>query len=112
MFLRQLLVSVGIVLKQPTIMYEDNKGCISLANNSMTTGKTKHIDIRLHFLRDLVQNGSIEVVWCPTDDMLADALTKFSLPTSLHLKLCTRMMSGTYSGSRTKAYGGVLGFKD
>ena len=80
-FLRQLLTSEGIVEKQPTRMFEDNKGCISLATNAMTTGKTKHIDIRLHFLRDLVQNGNIEVIWCPTDDMLADALTNFSLPT-------------------------------
>ena len=99
MFLRQLLTLVGIVEKQPTRVFEDNKGSISLATNAMTTGKTKHIDIRLHFLRDLVQNGSIEVIWCPTDDMLADALTKFSLPTGLHLKLCCRMMSGTYAGS-------------
>ena len=29
--------------------------------------------------------GSIEVIWCPTDDMLVDALTKFSLPIGLHL---------------------------
>ena len=53
-------------------MFEDNKGCISLATNAMTTGKTKHIDIRLHFLRDLVMNGSIEVIWCPTNDMLVE----------------------------------------
>ena len=56
MFLRQLLTSVGIVERQPTRMFKDNKGCISLATNAMTTGKTKHIDIHLHFLRDLVQN--------------------------------------------------------
>ena len=98
MFLRQLLSSLNIVLKSPTIMNEDNQGCISLATNSMTTGKTKHIDIRLHFLRDLVQNRSIELKWCPTDYMLADALTKSSLPTALHLKHCNRMMSGTFAG--------------
>ena len=81
-------------------MYEDNTGCIAIATNSMTTGKTKHIDIKLHFLRDLVKDGSISIVWCATDSMLADALSKFSLLTSLHLKLCNKMMHGTYAGPR------------
>ena len=97
-FLRQLLMSLGIVLNSPTRMYEDNMGCISLANNSMTTGKTKHIDIRYHFIRDMVKSGVIQLVWCRTEDMVADALTKFSLPTALHVKHVGRMMSGTYKG--------------
>ncbi len=55
-FIRQLLLSLGIVLEKATKMFEDNTGCISLANHPMTTGKTKHIDVRYHFIRDMVKS--------------------------------------------------------
>jgi hypothetical protein len=97
-FIRQLLLSLGFVLESATKMFEDNTGCISLANNSMTTGKTKHIDVRYHFVRDMVKSGSIQLVWCKSEDMLADALTKFSLPTTTHQRLVSLMMTGVYSG--------------
>ena len=67
---------MGVVLESPTVMFEDNTGCISLANNTMTTGKTKHIDVRYHFIRDMVKSGAIQITWCRTEDMIADALTK------------------------------------
>jgi len=97
-FIRQLLLSLGIVLENATKMFEDNTGCISLAKNPMTTGKTKHIDVRYHFIRDMVKSGSIQLVWCKTEDMLADALTKFSLSTTTHQRLVSLMMTGTYGG--------------
>jgi len=64
----------------------------------MTTGKTKHIDIRYHFIREVVKSRTVTLQYCPTVDMLADVLTKFSLPTALHLKHISMMLSGTYSG--------------
>jgi hypothetical protein len=79
-------------------MLEDIKGCISLGTISMTTPKSKHIDIRYHFIREVVKSTGVVMDHCPTADMLANALTKFSLPTRLHLKLVGRMLSGTYSG--------------
>jgi hypothetical protein len=97
-FIRQLLISLGIVLESATKMFEDNTGCISLANNPMTTGKTKHIDVRYHFIRDMVKSGSIQLVWCKSEDMLADALTKFSLSTVTHQRLISLMMTGVYGG--------------
>jgi hypothetical protein len=41
----------------------------------MTPSKTKHIDIKHHFIRDLIKKGAIFIVWSPTSDMLADILT-------------------------------------
>jgi len=38
--------------------------------------RTKHIDIRYHFLRYLVENGDIRLVYCRTNDMVADLMTK------------------------------------
>ena len=42
-----------------------------------TSTKSKHIDIKYHYIRDLVKQGSISITWCSPSDMLADILTKF-----------------------------------
>jgi hypothetical protein len=91
MFLRQLLPTIGYPLTGPTPTYEDNESCIALASNDMTTSKSKHIDIKYHYIRDLIKQGSIQLFWCPTNDMLADILTKFSLPSSIHRKHALRV---------------------
>lgn len=39
-------------------------------------GCTKHIDTRFHFIRDLVNNGDIDVAYCGTDEQVADIFTK------------------------------------
>ena len=49
MLLRQLLTKLSLVLKHPTSMMEDNKGCISFAKNTMTTNKSKHVNVKMHF---------------------------------------------------------------
>ena len=59
----------------------------------MTTNKTKHINIRFHFVRDLIKDGTIALTWCPTENMLADILTKFSLPAARHMKLAMMMLN-------------------
>jgi hypothetical protein len=98
LFFRQLLTNFNMAPSGSTRMLKDNNGCMALATNPMITGKTKHIDIRYHFIRDLVKSGEVVIKYCPTEDMVADALTKFSLPTTLHLKHGGRMLSGKYSG--------------
>ena len=52
---RQLLKSLGIKFSGPFKMFEDNQGCIALATNVVTTNRTKHIDVRYHFIRQCVQ---------------------------------------------------------
>jgi len=54
----------------------DNAGAISLANNPLSSARTKHIDVRFHFLRELVRSKTIEVVYVPTKFQHADILTK------------------------------------
>jgi hypothetical protein len=43
--------------------------------------RTKHIDVRYHWIRWVIEQGSLRLVYCPTDDMVADALTK-ALPSA------------------------------
>ena len=54
----------------------DNQSCIALTKDPGNHDRTKHIDIRLHFIRDLVANEKVTFIYCPTEDMLADGLTK------------------------------------
>jgi len=75
-WLRQLLSELGHEQKTPTVIFEDNKGCISITANNRTDPRTKHIDVKFHYTREQVKNRSVRVEYLPTDKMLADALTK------------------------------------
>ena len=54
----------------------DNESAIKIANNPVQHNRTKHIDIRHHFLRDHVANGDIALMHVGTMDQLADIFTK------------------------------------
>ena len=54
----------------------DNTSAISIANNPVLHSKTKHIDVRYHFLRDHVDKGDIDLIHVETHHQLADILTK------------------------------------
>ena len=60
----------------PTTLYCDNQAALKLAQDDNYHARTKHIDIRYHFIRDVVKRELIELQYCPTDDMTADILTK------------------------------------
>ena len=89
-WLRQLLSDLGEPATGATRMYEDNQGCIKLATSERINARTKHIDIRHHHLRDLVENGIIELEYCETDKMIADAMTK-PLPAPKFKELRSKM---------------------
>ena len=55
---------------------EDNQSAIAMAKNPQFHGRAKHIDIRHHFIREKVNGREIQLVYCPTGDMVADMLTK------------------------------------
>ena len=54
----------------------DNQGTISLAKNPVKHQRTKHIDIKYHFIREEICNGFVNVVYIPTDKNVADTFTK------------------------------------
>ena len=54
----------------------DNTSAINLSKNPIQHSRTKHIDIRHHFLRDYVQNGDISLEFVDTNNQLADIFTK------------------------------------
>jgi hypothetical protein len=58
------------------VLMEDNQSAIKMAKNEILNDRSKHIDVRFHFIRQHVIDGSVELRYCPTDEMVADALTK------------------------------------
>ncbi|KAI3713826.1 hypothetical protein L1987_72412 [Smallanthus sonchifolius] len=54
----------------------DNSSTIKLSKNPVLHRKTKHIDVRYHYLRDLVNEEIIKLLFCPTADQVADVMTK------------------------------------
>ena len=55
---------------------EDNQSAICLTKNPQYHGRSKHISIKHHYIRDLVKDGSVVVQYCSTEDMVADIFTK------------------------------------
>ena len=81
---RRLIAEIFRPLLDPTILHLDNQSVIALANSEgQFHARSKHMDIRYHFVKFCVQDHSIILLYCPTEDMIADILTK-SLPLIKH----------------------------
>ena len=57
-------------------IHSDNQGAIALAKDNKFHARTKHIDVRYHFIREAVEDGKVSVVYVPTDENPADIFTK------------------------------------
>ena len=78
MWLRQLFSNLlqDYKLSEPTTIYEDNQSAICMAKNNQSHGRSKHVDIKYHFVREKVERQIIEVLYCKSEEMTADILTK------------------------------------
>jgi transposase InsO family protein len=75
-FLRAILKELGFEQQKSTVLLQDNQGAICLSKNPGNHKRTKHIDIRHHYIRDLVSDGIIIPQYVSTEFMEADVLTK------------------------------------
>ena len=92
MYLVQLLQGIdGYHYRQPKV-YEDNQGTIALAKNPVQRQRCKHVDIKYHFVRSTVSDGKEILVYCPTEQIVADIMTK--PPTKSKLKNFVAFMFG------------------
>lgn len=80
-WLRRLLAELGEPENVATTILEDNQGCLSFAQSERAGGRVKHIDTKRHFIRELCERKVVKLVYCPTNVMMADALTKPLGPT-------------------------------
>jgi hypothetical protein len=61
---------------KPYTMYTDSSACLAIASTASKLGKVRHVKIRYHLVRCLVISGDIKLVFCITEDMIADVFTK------------------------------------
>lgn len=75
-WIRQLLTDLGLQRSQPTRVFIDNKSARLLAQNPVFHQRSKHIDIKYHWIRDMVSTNVVQLIDVSTDDQRADILTK------------------------------------
>ncbi len=74
---RQFLKEQGYSVKD-NVIFQDNKSTMLLERNgkSSSSKRTKHINVRYFFITDRISRGEVRVEWCPTNDMIADFMSK------------------------------------
>ena len=93
-WLRNLYTELGWLKEDmPTVIKGDNDGSIAMAKNPKFHKRTKHIAVRWHWIRELVQEGTVDIDTCRDPDQTADILTK-ALSRQKHLKHTTEMGLG------------------
>jgi hypothetical protein len=58
------------------LIHCDNQSCVKLSENPVFHDRSKHIEIKYHFIRDMVQKGAVKLQYISTDEQIADILTK------------------------------------
>jgi hypothetical protein len=76
LFVSKLVGDFGLSCTKPVLLRGDNEGSISLVKNPITHEKSKHIDIKFHFIREKYNEGRIEIQHVPSAENVADLLTK------------------------------------
>ena len=76
LFAMRVLESIGLKVKKPMLLELDNKGVVDLSHNWSVSSHLHHDSIHQSFLRELEEEGMIEVKWIPGDENSADLFTK------------------------------------
>lgn len=75
-WLRTLLNEMGIECTEPTVIFEDNQSCISIAEEPRHHKRMKHIDVKYNFIRDVIANKEVTIEYIPSTEQVADIMTK------------------------------------
>jgi hypothetical protein len=75
-WLRKLLVGLFDLELELICIWCDNQSCVKLSENSVFYDKSKHIEIKYHYIRDMVQKGAVKLQYVATDEQVAVVFTK------------------------------------
>lgn len=75
-WLQKLLAGLFNLELEPTLIHCDNQSCVKLSDNPVFHDKSKHIEIKYHYIQDMVQRGSMELHYISTDEKIENILTK------------------------------------
>jgi hypothetical protein len=91
LWIRRILHDLNQSCDEATTIYEDNQSCLKIIEEEKFSNRSKHIDVRYHFVKDYVEKKVIKCTYCPTEKMIADLLTK---PLSGHRIITLRSKCG------------------
>lgn len=75
-WLKKILGELNFKRQGPIIIFCNNSSSIKLSKNLVLHRRSKHIDVKFHFLRNLTNEGVIDLVYCKSEDQIADIMTK------------------------------------
>jgi hypothetical protein len=75
-WLKKLLARLFDQKLETTLIHCDNQSCVKLSENPVFHNRSKHIEIKYHFIRDMVQKGAVKLQCISTDEQIANILTK------------------------------------
>ena len=76
LWMRGLMQELGLVMDGRSLVYCDNQPAIAVSKNGIKSERTKHVDVKYHFVTEMINNKTIEVKYLQTDKQQADILTK------------------------------------
>ena len=100
LWLHSLITQLFGITPNATTLFSDNQSAIVLMKAHQYHAHTKHIDIQFHFICWVVEDGKLHLIYCPTEEMVADILTKALLSTKVkhfardkHCTICCYVIS-------------------
>ena len=98
---RHILEELELQVRPQSIIYGDNDGTIKLSENGVISERTRHVAVRYHFVKQLIKDDVVKLVWVPTAQQRADILTK-ALGKSKFAEFCDALLGDCYSGTLTR----------
>eukprot|EP00253_Pinus_taeda_P023541 PITA_23541 len=75
-WLQRFLSELGISVHHPTVISCDNQSTLKFCRDPVQRQRTKHIEIHMHFIRELIHDGIIDLQYCPSSEQIVDIFTK------------------------------------
>jgi hypothetical protein len=76
LWLRGLLKELGLRCQTGSVVHGDNQSTIAVSKNGVRSDRTKHVDVKYHFITETVDRGDVQLKWVPTTEQQADIFTK------------------------------------
>ena len=92
LWLRDLLSELGLHVQFGSLVYGDNQSTLAVSANGVKSDRTKHVDVKYHFITQTVEEGTVKLKWIPTAEQQADIFTKALAP-PLFERLRQQLMS-------------------
>ena len=92
LWIRGMLSELGLNTAVGSTVYGDNQSAIAVSKNGVKGERTKHVDVKYHFVTETVESGKVTLKWIPTQQQQADIFTK-ALAAPVFVKLRAELMT-------------------